>query len=76
MFLIQWELIDTLFTRYAIFDSKDEEAIANYKKSIMTNITIEDAKKAYEAGIWNGENPEGTVTRQEAAAMCYRAVNK
>ena len=76
MFLVPWDLIDTLFTRYAIFDSKDEDAIANYKKSIMENITIEDAKQAYLSGIWSGERPHDAATREEVAAMIQRALLK
>lgn len=76
MFLIHWELIDTLFTRYAIFDSKDEEAIANYKKAIMENITIEDAKQAYLAGLWSGERAKDNISREECAAIVWRAMQK
>lgn len=53
LFYIPYSLTDTLFTRYAIVDSKDEEAILSYKKRIMSTITIEDARKAYEANLWN-----------------------
>lgn len=42
----------------------------------MDGITIEDAKKALEAKIWNGIEPDKPASRQETAAMIYRALNK
>lgn len=40
----------------------------------MDNITIEDAKLALEAKIWNGTRPQETATREETAAMIQRAI--
>lgn len=74
-FSIPYELAGTLFTRYAVADTKDEEAISLYRQRIMDNITIEDAKKALEAKIWNGLEPQKPATREEVAAMIYRATN-
>ncbi len=74
-FTIPYNLTSSLFTRYAVIDSNDKDTINNYKKSIMDNISIEDAKKALEAKIWNGENPKQPSTREEVAAMIYRAVS-
>lgn len=74
IFYIPYSLTDTLFTRYAVIDAKDEEAILSYKNRIMGAITIEDARKAYEAKIWNGENPEKPASRQEVSAMIWRAM--
>lgn len=42
----------------------------------MDNISIEEAKQALEAKIWNGERAKDPVTREEAAAMVFRALNK
>ena len=72
-FSIPYDLVGTLFTRYAVTDAKDEEAISLYRQRIMDNITIEDAKKALEAKIWNGLDPQKPATREEVAAMIYRA---
>ena len=55
-------------------DTKDEEAIISYKKRIMQNITIEDAKKALESKVWNGERAQEPATREEVAAMIHRAI--
>ncbi len=63
-----------MYTRYAVIDSKDSDAITNYKLNIMQEITIEDAKLALEAKIWNGENAKQTASREEVAAMIYRAI--
>lgn len=68
--------IGSLFTRYAVTDVRDEEAILAYRKSIMDAITIEDAKKAVTSGIWNGTNPQAPATRQEVAAMIERSKRK
>lgn len=74
LFYIPYSLTDTLFTRYAIVDSKDEEAILSYKKRIMSTITIEDARKAYEANLWNWERAKEPITREESAALTFRAL--
>lgn len=63
----------TLFTRYAVTDSRDDEAILSYRKAIMDGISIEDAKTAVKKGIWSGERPNEPATRQETAAMILRA---
>ena len=42
----------------------------------MENINIEDAKKAFEAKIWNGERPTETASREEVSAMIYRALQQ
>lgn len=75
-FKIPRALMSSLFTRYAVADATDEEAILAYRKSIMDAITIEDAKKAVESGIWNGTNPQAPATREEVAAMIQRASQK
>ena len=75
-FRIPKELLPTLFTRYAIIDKKDEERIYSYKSRIMDAISIEDAKKAFEDGIWNGLDPKNPATREEVAAIIYRAMQK
>jgi len=55
-FLFPWDLFDTTFTKYAIIPIQDIDAILLYKKNIMSNITIEAAKKSFEAGVEiNGE---------------------
>ncbi len=74
MFYIPYALTNTLFTRYAIVDAKDEDAILFYKNRIMNEISIEDARKALAAKIWNGENPKQPATREETSAMIYRAL--
>lgn len=75
-FKIPEKLIGTLFTRYAVTDATDEEAILSYRKRIMDAITIEDAKKALEAKIWNGLDPQKPATREEVSAMIFRATQK
>lgn len=42
----------------------------------MEGINIEDAKKAYELGLWNGQNPTAPITREEASALVFRALQK
>ena len=74
MFL-RYEDIALLFhSKYSIIDSPDK--LFFYKKRIMENITIPAAKDAFEAGIWNGLNPQMPATRQETAAMIQRAIEK
>jgi len=73
-FLMPWDLFDTTFTKYAIIPIQDIDAILLYKKNIMSNITIEAAKKSFEAGIWNGQRPQETASREEVAAMIQRAM--
>lgn len=73
-FIIPYSLTDTLYNRYSVSDSKDEEAILSYKNRIMQNITIEDAKKALEAKIWNGERAQEPASREEVGAMIFRAL--
>ena len=76
IFTIPFDLTDTLYTRYSIMDSKDETDIIFYKQRIMEQISIEEAKKAFEAGIWNGLNPTQPASREEVAAMISRALTK
>ncbi len=40
----------------------------------MEAISIEDAKKALEANIWNGTDPKKPASREETAAMIWRAL--
>lgn len=75
IFLLPYELFDSTFTKYALHDKRDAQTILDYKKRIMDGIKIDDAKKALELKVWNGERPQETVTREEAAAMVYRALN-
>lgn len=74
VFTIPYDLTNTLFTRYAVVDSKDEEMISLYKNKIMQSITIEDAKTAVTDGIWNGERAKEPATREEVAAMIERSL--
>lgn len=68
--------IDLLYpSRFSLID-KTDPLITNYKKTIMDNISIEEAKTAYTNGFWNWERPTETATRQEVAAMIQRAVSK
>lgn len=75
-FTIPYGLWDTLYSKTAIHDTTDDKAINDYNNRIMANITIEDAKKALEQGIWNGERPQETASREEVAAMIARALAK
>lgn len=73
--LLPYELFDKLYqTKLALVDKPND--ILNYKKQIMNNISIEEAKKAFELGYWNWQNPKGTVNREECATMIYRAIEK
>lgn len=76
LFIIPYEFTNTLFNRYSIFDSKDEDYLLDYNKRIMENITIEDAKEALLAKIWNGERPQEPASREETAAMIVRAIKQ
>lgn len=76
LFIIPYSFTNTLFNRYSIFDSKDEQYLLDYNKRIMENINIEDAKKAFEAKIWNGERPTEPASREEVSAMIYRALQQ
>lgn len=76
VFYVPYDLFPTLFTRYAVADLNEEAALISYKQRIMDAISIEDAKKAREAHIWNGTNPTAPATREEVAAMIYRASQK
>jgi len=72
---LKYEDINLLFSsKYSLIDKEDE--VISYKKRIMENITIPSAKDAFEAGIWNGLNPQMPATRQETAAMIQRAIEK
>lgn len=62
-------------TRFSLID-KEDPIISLYKKQIMENITIDSAKQAFEAGIWNWLNPKNPASREEVAAMIFRAINK
>lgn len=75
MFIIPYAYTETLYTRYAVYNQFDEDLIISYKKRIMDEINIEDAKKAV-GQVWDGTRPTDTVTREEAAAMTYRAMQK
>ena len=61
-------------SKYSLIDKP--EPIINYKKEIMDNINIPIAKAWYELGLWNGENPELNITREEAVAVITRALEK
>ncbi len=76
LFTIPYDLTNTLFTRYSVVDDNDEEFIRTYHQRVMASINIEEAKKAFEAGIWNGERSTETVSREECAAMVYRATHE
>lgn len=71
-FVIPYKYWDLLYTRYAVVDSRDEQAITIYYSTIMDRINIEDAKLAAEAGIWNGDRPTDAPTREEVAAIVWR----
>ena len=73
-FAIPVSLIWTTYSKYAVTDVNDERILSDYKKRIMDSINIEDAKKAFESKIWNWTNPTNTATREEVAAMIYRAI--
>lgn len=70
------ELYGTTFTKYAIIPKNKYDLTLLYKKEIMSKIKLESAKKAFELWIWNGVDPEKTVTREEASAMIYRMFEK
>ncbi len=61
-------------SKYALIN--EENVILTYKKKIMDWINIEEAKKAFEAWIWNGLNPTTPASREEVAAMIMRALEK
>lgn len=70
------ELYSTTYTKYAIIPKNGYNLDLIYKKTIMEKIKLESAKKAFELGIWNGLEWEKPVTREEAAAMIFRALEK
>jgi len=70
------ELYETTFTKYAIIPKTKYNLTLIYKKTIMEKIKLESAKKAFELGIWNGLEWDKPVTREEAAAMILRALEK
>lgn len=70
------ELYHTTYTKYAIIPKTKYNLTLIYKKTIMEKIKLESAKKAFELWIWNGLEWDKPVTREEAAAMIYRAVEK
>jgi hypothetical protein len=63
-----------LFRTKHIFTNKI--LIDNYKKKIMENIKLESAKRAFENWIWNWLEPNKPITREEAASMIQRALDK
>gem|GEM_PF-4041595 len=70
------ELFDSTYSKYAIIPKDNKNILLQHKNNIMKNINLESAKKAFENGIWNGENPQETATREETAAMIYRAMEQ
>jgi hypothetical protein len=70
------ELYGTTFTKYAITPKTKYDLTLIYKNKIMSEIKLESAKKAFELWIWNGLDWNKPVTREEASAMIYRAVEK
>ncbi len=76
VFSIPFDLTSSLFTRYSVSDSKDELLLINYHHSIMDAITIPDANLALIENIWNGLDPQKPATREEVAAMIYRATKE
>lgn len=73
--LLPYSLFDKLFyTKLALVDKPN--TILQYKQQIMANITIEEAKKAFEQWIWNWLNPKWNANREEVATMIYRAIEK
>lgn len=73
--LLPYELFYKLFnTKLALVDK--ENIILQYKKQIMANITLDEAKKAFEQGMWNWLNPKNNSTREETATMIYRSIEK
>lgn len=69
-FLIPYELFDTTFTKYCIFDYVDQQEIDLYKQKTMEQ-RIERIKAL---GITNGQNPDMNITRKEAMLMIGKLV--
>jgi hypothetical protein len=75
-FYIKYEDFDLLYnSKFSLIDQQDQ-SILNYKKKIMENLTLDSAKKAMELGIWNWENPNSPISREETSAMLYRLYEK
>ena len=60
---------------YLLWVDRDN-LIDKKKKEIMENINIEEAKEAFLKWIWNWERATEPVSREEAATMIMRAVEK
>ena len=72
---LPYKSFDLLFnSKYSLIDKED--AILSYKKKVMEWINIESAKRAFEEGLWNGERPTDSMTREETAAIIMRAIDK
>ena len=71
VFTIPFELFETLFSRYAISDFEDTDAILLFKSLLMDELV----KKAIDLGITSGSELERPILRREAILMIMRAFN-
>jgi len=60
-FEMSYDLVHTLYTRYAVSDKVDTEQILLFKEKIM-EARLDVAK---ERGYWNWERPDDPITRKE-----------
>ena len=64
-------MFETLFSRYAISDFEDTDAILLFKSLLMDELV----KKAIDLGITSGSELERPILRREAILMIMRAFN-
>jgi hypothetical protein len=62
-------------TKFSLID-KTDNIILQHKKKIMEGLKLEWSKKAFELNLWNGENPDKPISREESRAMLYRLYEK
>lgn len=70
------ELYHTTYTKYAIIPKTKYDITLIYKKTIMSKIKLESARKAMELWLYNWLNGDKPITREESAAIAYRLYEK
>jgi len=61
-------------SKYSLIDQEDP--ILAYKKQIIDNINLEEAKKMFQLWYWNGKDATKSMSREEVMTVLYRVMKK
>ena len=75
-FVIPYDLVNTLYTRYAVLNDDKEEYLLLFKTKLLMKTVAENVKTLVDLWITNGERLNEKASREEVLVLVARMYDK